>query len=95
MLIIMVCDAACGDGCDKCTIETTRGSHTPTCLLCKSGYVLSGGLCLSKHSLFCYIHIHGILCIMVVVYSTTRVHIMLCFLRMELKYECHKYTVKQ
>ena len=48
---VCVCGVACGDGCLKCSIETTSGTHTPTCQLCRSGYVLSGGTCLSKHSM--------------------------------------------
>jgi len=46
-------DAACGDGCNKCTIETASGANTPTCLSCKVGYVLSGGSCHSKHDILC------------------------------------------
>jgi len=51
-----MCDVrlvACGDGCNKCTIESTSGAHNPTCLSCKQGYVLSDGSCRSKYFFLC------------------------------------------
>lgn len=54
ILLVMYCvgamifATACGEGCSKCDIDTASEGHIPTCVVCKTGYVLSGGSCLSQ-----------------------------------------------